>query len=215
MEADNFIKKYLPLIKPYWLPIALGGTGLMFLGYGLIPSMIQENKPEITFETASDAEKDIAKNKQSGDNKTNQQIIVDVEGAVQKPGVYTLDSDSRVQDALIAAGGMSTDADREAVAQNINLAGKVIDGAKIYIPFVGDEISYSSNKNTTLGTGQSRLININNADSSTLDTLPGIGPVTSEKIINYRPYNSIEELLEKKIVGAKVYDQIKDQITVN
>ncbi len=215
METDNFISKYLPLIKSYWLPIVLGGTGLMFLGYGLIPSSIQENKPDITFESASGDEEDSGKKTQSGNSQKSQQIIIDVEGAVQKPGVYTLDADSRVQDALIAAGGMSTDADREAVSQSINLAGKVIDGAKIYIPFEGEQVSYSSGKSMILGTGQSRLININNADSSELDALPGIGPVTSDKIINYRPYNSIEELLDKKVVGSKVYDQIKDKITVN
>lgn len=187
----------------------------MFLGYGLIPSSLQENKPEITFESASDSERSAAKKTQNAEKEAAQKIIVDVEGAVQKPGVYTLDLDSRVQDALIAAGGMSEEADRELVSQNINLAGKVIDGGKIYIPFEGEEISYSTNNNALLGTSQSRLININNADSSELDALPGIGPVTSEKIINYRPYNNINDLLEKKVIGSKVYDQIKDKITVN
>ena len=92
--------------------------------------------------------------------------------------------------------------------KNINLAAKLNDGAKIYIPKIeeGDPQEITDMKTS--------LININTASSETLDTLPGIGPATAAKIISNRPYKSLEELLDKKVVSLKVFEQIKDKITV-
>lgn len=142
------------------------------------------------------------------------QIFVDVAGAVVNPGVYELKAENRLQEGLIAAGGLSAQADRDWVARNLNLAVKLKDGAKIYIPKIGE-----GTKSTTgiAGTGEvstSGLVNINTASLSQLDKLPGIGPVTGQKIIDNRPYSDINELLTKKVVGNKVFEQIKEKITV-
>lgn len=144
-------------------------------------------------------------------------VVVDVSGAVVSPGVYLLDSDSRVGAALSAAGGLSGNADRGWVAKNINLAGKLTDGGKIYIPRAGEVIGRES---ATGGGGQGTgineggAVNINTASATELDTLPGVGPVTANKIITNRPYSGTEELVAKKVVSQKVFDGLKDRISV-
>jgi competence protein ComEA len=103
---DNFLSedRYLPFIKSNFLPLLLGIGGLIFLGYGLMSwSGQKQDKKDILFEAAHD-ESGQVKNNVSHDKK--EKITVDVEGAVVKPGVYSLDTDARVQDALIVAGGI-------------------------------------------------------------------------------------------------------------
>lgn len=144
---------------------------------------------------------------------TPQTFKVDISGAVEKPGVYGLKSDSRIQDALISAGGLSADADRDFVSKNLNLAQKLSDGAKIYIPKIGESASWrTSSPNSP--TAPNSLINLNSSSQQDLESLPGIGPASSQKIISNRPYQSIDDLLSKKIVGKSVFEKIKDKITV-
>lgn len=134
-----------------------------------------------------------------------QKVKVDIEGAVEQPGIYEMTNDSRIQDVLITAGGMTPKANRTYVSQNINLAQKVYDGLKIFIP----EISSLSNLSDL-----SHLININTASPSQLDTLPGIGEATATKIINGRPYQNISQLVEMHIVTQSVFTKIKDLISL-
>lgn len=123
-----------------------------------------------------------------------------------KPGVYEVSADSRVNDAVVAAGGLSADADRG----RVNLAAKIVDGQKVFIPKVGEASSFA--EAGTLG-ASTALINVNSASQAELEKLPGIGPVTAQKIINLRPYNGVSELLSKKAVSTSVYDKIKDLVT--
>src|SRR3989338_2411148 len=134
-------------------------------------------------------------------------IIVHVDGAVNKPGVYELTVDSRVNDLVAAAGGLTEDANTQA----INLAAKLSDGQKAHIASINDPVSI---KNPDTGSGVTGLINVNTASEAQLDTLPGVGPVTAGKIIASRPYSSVEELLSKKAVGRATFDKIKDLVTV-
>lgn len=143
-------------------------------------------------------------------------IKVDVSGAVVNPGVYELKSSDRIQEALIKAGGLAENADRTWTAKNLNLAQKLLDGTKIYIPFKDENpsSSFPSNPSSPSNPSLSALININNASESQLDTLSGVGPATAQKIISGRPYESIDDLLNKKIVGKSVFEKIKDKISV-
>ncbi len=209
MDTQELVSKYLPLIKKNWLPLGLGILGMILFTYGLI-GLFVANK------TASD---DIVFEANSASGKTTQvkTILVDIEGAVVKPGLYKVLQDSRIQDALVAAGGLSALADRIFVSKNINLAIKLSDGAKIYIPNVSEAVSSSSvlsGSSQTGAGGGGDLVNINSSSQVQLEALPGIGPVTAQKIIEGRPYSSIDELLSKKIVGSKVFSQIKDKVTV-
>lgn len=133
--------------------------------------------------------------------------IVDVGGAVVNSGVYRVEVGTRVGEALEAAGGLAGDADLEWVAKYLNKAEKTSDGQKIYIPGKNNQETSSNNQTNS-------KININVASQGELEGLPGVGPVTAEKIIGGRPYSRVEEVVEKKIVGQKVWEQIKDKISV-
>ena len=203
MDGEQLNDRLSLIIRENVLPIALGLFGLLFLGYGFFSMGDKKDKQDIL------AEGGISTTAES--TPEEKFITVDVEGAVIKPGVYKLKADSRVQDALIAAGGMSDEADREKVAKGLNLAAKVIDGGKLYIPAEGDELM-ASNGSNVLGM-TSDTVNINTASPGELDALPGVGKTTAEKIIDNRPFGSVDELLSKKIVGKKVFEEIKDKVS--
>ncbi len=205
MDLEQIKTQIVPLIRKHILPLGLGVAGMILFIYGLI-ALLGSSSPasNIIFEANSAT---------VSASLTN--IVVDVEGAVVKPGVYKLSSDARVQDVLIAAGGLSSRADRAWVSKNLNLALKLTDGAKIYIPAAGETPAQSSAvQGAQSSVNVDGLVNVNSASQSELDTLPGIGAVTAVKIISNRPYGAISELLERKIVGSKVFSQIKDKISV-
>lgn len=195
------------VVRHNFLILVVAGAGVILLIFGAL-QISSSSKPsaDVTFVSASPAPKVQAA-----------KITVDVEGAVIKPGVYKLDSSARIVDSLAAAGGMSEEADRDYVQKNINLAKKVADGDKIYIPRVGEDILSSDSGVSSSGNsvGESSTININTATETDLDSLPGVGPVTAGKIISGRPYSSIQDLLNKKVVGQAEFDKIKDQISAN
>lgn len=195
-ESSNFnpqrIKEF---IKSNFLSLALGFLGLIFLGIGLI--QLFQPKDDIQFEAGSES-KEV-----KSESTNNSKILVDISGKVVSPGVYELEEGSRIKDALIAAGGLADDANRDFISKTINLAKVLSDGEKIYIPGQNEQAQTSS----------SSLISINSASASDLDKLPGIGVVTSEKIISNRPYGSIEELLTKNVVTKSMFEKIKDKIT--
>lgn len=191
----------LNFLKKYRLPFLLAIVGLIFFIYGLIALWSQnQGSPDIKFETNSTAV-----------NKSDNLITVDIEGAVSNPGVYRLKLNSIIQDGLVAAGGLSNEADRDFVSKSINLATKLTDGQKIYIPKIGQSAPEALGSTSTVT--NSSLININTALEKELDTLPGVGPVTAAKIINNRPYLDINDLVSKSVVSQKVFDQVKDKIT--
>jgi competence protein ComEA len=139
---------------------------------------------------------------------------------VEKPGIYELPDSARLNDLLIKAGGISADADRDWVAKNFNLADKLVDGEKIYLPTIS-EISHFgdlglSTSGQVAGTSAkvATPININTASASQLDTLYGVGEARAKSIIDGRPYQKIEDLVSRKIISQSIYDRIKEQITV-
>ena len=133
-------------------------------------------------------------------------ISVHITGAVIAPGVYELPEGSRVADAIEVAGGFLPVANQE----DLNLAALVEDGSKINIEKRSD---YSSS-----GGGDSERVNINTASLDELDTLPGIGPVTAQAIIDHRLENGrfqrIDEITDVTGIGSATYERIMDMITV-
>ncbi len=199
-----------PLFQPQnRLALVLGSCGMILFVVGLIWSVSSFSQPSgVEFVSQNEAT--------LGEATFSAVLVVDVAGAVEKPGVYSLRQNARVQDALIVAGGLSVDADRAWISRSLNMAAKVVDGGKLYIPKEGENIKSSTSSvssGSNMGSIGGALININEASSSELDKLPGVGAVTSQKIIDNRPYSSVDELLSKKVVGSKVFEQIKEKIT--
>jgi competence protein ComEA len=146
-------------------------------------------------------------------------LVVDVQGAVARAGVHTLPAGSRVADAIAAAGGYAASVDIAAASRQLNLAEKLVDGAQIRVPMLGDEPQAGTPTTPSeLGSGSGgALIDLNSATAEELDTLPGIGPVTAAKIIDARseaPFAAVDELLARGVVGASTFDKIKDLVTV-
>ncbi|MDR3365162.1 MAG: ComEA family DNA-binding protein [Clostridiales Family XIII bacterium] len=163
-------------------------------------------------------------------------VFVDVNGAVQSPGVIALPAGSRVNDAIIAAGGLTDNAD----VTMLNRASVLADGDRVYVASA-DEVQAgavppsagmigagssagSSGSAAASGAGSVAapavpgLVNINTADSDTLQTLNGVGPATAQKILDYRNANGgfgrVEDLMNVSGIGQKTFDKLKANITV-
>ncbi|MCW1949376.1 MAG: ComEA family DNA-binding protein [Candidatus Shapirobacteria bacterium] len=143
------------------------------------------------------------------DVQVDSKVTIDVGGEVINPGIYTLDKEARVNEALVVAGGLSAKADRDWVEKNLNKAEKLVDGQKLYIPKVGENVLGS---NTT----EIKIVRINSATVEQLDTLNGIGPAMAERIVDYRTKNggfkNVEELKLVSGIGDKLFEKIKDEV---
>lgn len=186
-----------------WVDLVLvAGIGLILVGIGI---NVREQKRESKVE--------LLKVQPTGVVvvQGNNEVMIDIEGEVIKPGVYKMARGSRMGEVLVAAGGLAAGADREWVEKNINKAEIVKDGMKIYIPSKGEEA-------LVLGSESSGLININTAGMEELDKLPGVGPGIAQKIIDYRQNNAgFRDINEIKLVsgiGEKLFEKIKDQISL-
>lgn len=191
--------------------VAGGLLGLIFLGGGFFlvrAGIFEGTRVEVIEESST-----------GNTSSTGSGVVVEIAGEVMSPGVYKLEAGSRVEDLLVASGGLSAKADREWVEKNLNRAARVLDGAKIYVPSVEEVSSEEWVVRTGLGSGivggatSKGLININTASQAQLESLWGIGPARASAIIEGRPFSSVEELLTKKIIPSNVYERVKDEIT--
>ncbi|MDO8570167.1 MAG: SLBB domain-containing protein [Candidatus Daviesbacteria bacterium] len=218
-EEGNRLNQFVNQNK---IPLGLGIVGLVLLIGGVISSgiipktFIKSTKTPVSAQVYQGASVILA------------QIKVDVSGEVNNPGVYDLPRDARIEDAIKSAGGVTESADQRYMSKTINLAQKVSDGMKIYIPKIietGTEAGTSGVVNSSYATSgsvpdvagtETYLVNVNTASLSELqEKLPkvGVGPVTAQKIIDNRPYSGIEDLLTKKSVTRATYDKIKEKVT--
>jgi len=195
------VEKIIFFLKQYGILLALGIAGILILIYGVYGEVSAE-KPVV----------EIIKGEPARSDLVGEQVMVDVAGAVEKPGLYKLTSGSRIGDALVMAGGLSAAADREWVAKSINLAEVLKDGGKVYIP-VKQEIT-SLNQKTIKPLESQGKVNINTASMSELDGLMGIGEARARLIMDNRPYGNIDELVSKAKIPQSVYETIKDSVSI-
>ncbi|MFP4500813.1 MAG: helix-hairpin-helix domain-containing protein [Candidatus Hydrogenedentota bacterium] len=164
-------------------------------------------------------------------------IVVEVKGAVHDPGVYSMTADQRVDDLLKTAGGPTADANLD----NINRAARLVDATSLVVPGKGDAtqgpdamgtavqagISMSNPADYTVGggtmesSGNGRAgggrVNINTANQAALETLPRVGPVTAEKIIDHRrntPFQSVDDLAQIHGIGEKTVENLRPHVAV-
>ena len=147
-------------------------------------------------------------------------ITCDISGEVKSPGVYTLDAGSRLNDLITFAGGLTEEANIDV----INRAAELTDGIKIFIPNINDNQysssvltdSYNMNIANNKSGPDNGKISINNASLEELQKIPGVGPVTAQKIVEYREnaggFSSIDELLNISGIGEKTYKKIQDYV---
>jgi competence protein ComEA len=141
-------------------------------------------------------------------------VVVDVAGAVANPGVYTLPANSRVIDAITAAGNIKKGAD----TSDLNLARVIRDGEQVYVYPKGSN-SYSSSTSSSKTKAVRRgPIPINRANAKELDALDGIGPVIAARIVAYRntngPFLTLEDLMKVSGIGEAKFAQFKEKITL-
>lgn len=203
------MEKIVLILKEFGIFIGVGLVGLAIMGYGVIGSGSKEEaKVEIV---RSGVQENVEQQNMEYGNK---EILVDIAGGVEKPGLYKLQSGSRIGDVIVMAGGFSQQADLDWVAQTLNLAEVLKDGGKVYIPIrnVDSNIATSNiGKEERQGQGK---VNINTASVGELDSLAGIGEVRAKAIVDNRPYSKLEELVSKAKIPESVFEKIKDQVSV-
>jgi len=152
----------------------------------------------------------------SPDGRTPE-LVVDVQGAVARPGVVHLPAGSRVGDAITAAGGFGPRVAAERVGRELNMAALLRDGDQIVVPS-RDDVAAGSGTSVPAGASHpAGPVDLNRATVAELDALPGIGPVTANKIISAReeqPFASVDDLRTRKILGAATFEKIKDLVAV-
>lgn len=140
---------------------------------------------------------------------TQDQLVVSVIGQVQRPGLVTVAGGARVADAITAAGGALPEAD----LSTVNLARLVVDGEQIAVGIPGSSLPGDADPSPSGG-----LLDLNTATVAELETLPGIGPVLAQRIIDFREDNAgftaVEQLREVSGIGPTVYEDIVDLVTV-
>lgn len=151
--------------------------------------------------------------------------FVFITGAIKNPGVYQFIEGYKISDIIQKAGGFTKDADLIEISIKMNLSEKVVDQQKIFIPFIKLSKEYNhynySNKNInrdsdylTISNNKEGKININIVSEKDLEKLPGIGPVISKRIIQYRPFEDIEDIKKVPGISENKFNQIKDLITI-
>jgi competence protein ComEA len=140
-------------------------------------------------------------------------VLVHVAGAVVEPGVYELGGDARVRDAIVAAGGPTEIADWNA----LNLAAAVVDGIKVYVPSVGEEVPASLTIPAAAGVDRSTIpIDVNVASADELEALPGVGPATATAIVTERerngPFLDVDDLDRVPGIGPAKLDALRELV---
>lgn len=199
---------------------------ILIIGYYYINSTKEVYEHKEIQNLIEDNEGEIEEEKEEI-GKEEKTILVHITGAVEKSGVVELKENSRINDAIEVAGGITEDAD----LSEVNLAYTISDGQKIYIPRKGDKVKeenkneivtespgYNVIKSEVTTETTNNKVNINKATSSELMNLDGIGEATAAKIIEYRNINgnfkTIEEIKNVSGIGDAKYNAIKPFITV-
>jgi competence protein ComEA len=142
-------------------------------------------------------------------------LVVEVSGAVAKPGVYRLADGARIIDAIEAAGGFGPRVDMARADAALNLAAPIHDGDELHVPSRDDAAVPVPSSGAAGSTGASGgLIDLNTATDAQLDSLPGVGPATVAKIVGARPFATVDELQAKGVVGEKTLEKLRPLVTV-
>lgn len=159
-------------------------------------------------------------------------IYVDISGSVMKPNTYELTEGTRLFELIEAAGGLSPEVDKGFVSRNYNFSVILHDQQKIHIPSVFEvrDGFFTENKkivrlpsqatsidmiaDSTTSANETGKISINNAPTSLLETLEGVGEVTAKRIVSNRPYESLEDLVSKDVIKSSLFEKLEAQLAL-
>ena len=141
-------------------------------------------------------------------------LVVEISGAVEKPGVYEVSPSSRVVNLISLSGGLVDKANFKWVHQNLNLASFLDDGEKIYIPFDGEEYPANASRSMTNNTKDIDKIsvNANNSSLEELKSLPGIGDSYAQLVTRNRPYKNIDDFYRRSEIPKKTIEKIESYL---
>ncbi|NRG97894.1 ComEA family DNA-binding protein [Streptococcus suis] len=215
------IKTYIEMLKEYKWQIALpAAAGLLLTTFLIFSQPAKSDQTGLTDfsqteQTSSSSE--LVEETSTEASKELSQLVVDVKGAVAKPGLYTLEEGSRVNDAVDAAGGLTSQAD----PKSINLAQKLSDEAVVYVASKDENVSVVSNTTASSAMsqeGNESKVNLNTATEADLQTISGIGAKRAADIIAYREANggfmSVDDLNNVSGIGDKTMESIRPYVTV-
>lgn len=208
-------------IKEYKIIVICACLGLTLGGFFLLKPSTQKPVTETNLQAEvaavskdSSSEKEVKKEEKE-EPLEQDQITVDVKGAVKSPGIYDLPVGSRVHDAVQKAGGLTEQAD----SKSLNLAQKVSDEALVYVPTKGEEASQQTASGTTPSSSKEKKVNLNKASLEELKQVKGLGGKRAQDIIDHREANgkfkSVDELKKVSGIGAKTIEKLKDYVTVD
>ena len=194
-------------------------AAILLIAVGIFYNFLKEDKEEISYENiiVQDVE-NVVSNEEIVEEK--EYIKIHITGQVKIPGIIELEYGARISDAIEKAGGLT----EFASLKNVNLAYKLEDGQKLYIPTTEEDVESvlmengeNIIQNTNLS-GKSKMININKANESELEEIPGVGPSMASKIVNYRKENgefkNIEDLKNISGIGEKKFETMREYNSV-
>jgi competence protein ComEA len=195
--------------------IALGGLYYFYANEDPEPLPTNSLPMEEKFQ---EEEKETVNTKPADQQVLPEKIMVDVKGQIKLPGVYQANTNERVIDVISRAGGLTDKADQG----QVNFAEHVQDEMVIYIPAKGEQglpsPSTGSSQIASGGNQKESKININKADETELQNLPGIGPAKAAAIIEYRdtngPFKAVEDLKNISGIGDKTFDKLKELLAI-
>ncbi|WP_024413525.1 helix-hairpin-helix domain-containing protein [Streptococcus suis] len=217
------IKTYIEMLKEYKWQIALPAVaGLLLTTFLIFSQPAKSDQTGLTDfpqseQTSNSSE--LVEETSTEVSEESSQLVVDVKGAVAKPGLYTLEAGARVNDAVEAAGGLTSQAD----PKSINLAQKLSDEAVVYVASKDENISVVASTTTSSAISQEEkntsLVNLNTATEADLQTISGIGAKRAADIIAYREANggfkSVDDLNSVSGIGDKTMESIRPYVTID
>ncbi|HEM3684326.1 TPA: helix-hairpin-helix domain-containing protein [Streptococcus suis] len=215
------IKTYIEMLKEYKWQIALpAAAGLLLTTFLIFSQPAKSDQTGLTDfpqleQTSRSSE--LVEETSTEASKESSQLVVDVKGAVAKPGLYTLAAGARVNDAVEAAGGLTSQAD----PKSINLAQKLSDEVVVYVASKDENISVVASTTASSAMsqeGNESKVNLNTATEADLQTISGIGAKRAADIITYREANggfkSVDDLNNVSGIGDKTMESIRPYVTV-
>ncbi|MFM0601027.1 helix-hairpin-helix domain-containing protein [Streptococcus suis] len=211
------IKTYIEMLKEYKWQIALpAAAGLLLTTFLIFSQPAKSDQTGLT-DFPQTEQTDLVEETSTEASEESSQLVVDVKGAVAKPGLYTLEEGSRVNDAVEAAGGLTSQAD----PKSINLAQKLSDEAVVYVASKDENISVVASTTASSAMsqeGNESKVNLNTATEVDLQTISGIGAKRAADIIAYREANgsfkTVDDLNNVSGIGDKTMESIRPYVTV-